>query len=104
MRPLIHNYGSAYTNILKYIDEDSTLAEKVAHSTILKAEIVHAVRDEMSAKLADVVFRRTELGPAGHPGDEALRTCASLMAQEKGWDESRTQRELVEVSEALPRF
>jgi glycerol-3-phosphate dehydrogenase len=49
-----------------------------------------------------VVFRRTDLGTAGHPGEPALRGCAALMAAELGWDASRVQRELAEVGKVFP--
>jgi glycerol-3-phosphate dehydrogenase len=58
---------------------------------------VHAVRAEMAVKLADCVFRRTELGTANHPGPQALETSAMLMANELGWKADRTALELAEV-------
>ena len=91
---LIHNYGSEYRGVLKYIDENPEWAHKLGNSTILKAEVVHAVREEMAEKIGDVVFRRTDLGTGGHPGEEALRACAGLMASELGWDESRVREEI----------
>jgi glycerol-3-phosphate dehydrogenase len=97
MRPLVHNYGAEYPKVLRYLDTDPTWAETLGDSTTLKAEVVHAVREEMAQKLSDVVFRRTELGTAGHPGEEALRTCAVLMAAEMGWSPQRVNQELAEV-------
>jgi glycerol-3-phosphate dehydrogenase len=104
VRPLIHNYGSDYLNVLKYIDEDPTWGDPLGNTKVIGAEIVHAVREEMAEKLADVVFRRTDLGTGGHPGYEALRACADLMASEKGWSEDRTQNELDEVIASFVRF
>ena len=54
--------------------------ETIGASDTLKAEVMHAVRAEMTVKLEDCVFRRTELGTAGDPGSEAFETCASLWA------------------------
>lgn len=102
MHALLHNHGSHYQEVLKYLDEDSTLAETVGAPTVIKAEVVHAVREEMAQKLADVVFRRTDLGTAGNPGDSALRTCAALMAVELKWDETRVRKELDEVRKVFP--
>jgi len=98
---LIHNYGSEYPGVLKYIDESPDLAHRLGHSTVLKAEVIHAVREEMAEKMADVVFRRTDLGTGGHPGEEALKACARLMASELGWDEDRVREE---VNEARSEF
>jgi glycerol-3-phosphate dehydrogenase len=68
-----------------------------APGAVVKAEILHGVREEMAHKLTDVIFRRTTLGVAGNPGDACLRICAAIMAQELGWDTTRTQREVEEV-------
>jgi glycerol-3-phosphate dehydrogenase len=71
-------------------------------SAVPKAEVVHAVREEMAQKLADVVFRRTDLGTGRHPGEAALMQCAKLTASELGWNESRLRQELAEVNGAYP--
>jgi glycerol-3-phosphate dehydrogenase len=104
VRPRIHNYGSEYLSVLKYIDEEPTWIEPLGNTKVIGAEVVHAVREEMAEKLADVVFRRTDLGTGGHPGYEALRTCADLMASEMGWIEDRAQDELDELMASFPRF
>jgi glycerol-3-phosphate dehydrogenase len=101
MPSLIHNYGSEYQEVLQYIDEDPIWAGTVGPSKTLKAEIVHAVREEMAQKLADVVFRRTELGTGGHPGGAALQSCADLMASELKWDRRHVEQELTEVEQIL---
>jgi glycerol-3-phosphate dehydrogenase len=102
MRPLLHNYGSKYGEVLKYIKEDRILAEKIGTSKILKAEVIHGVREEMAQKLVDIVFRRTDLGTACYPGDDAIKVCAELMASEMGWNDGRVQREIDEVRAAFP--
>ncbi|MGE5753912.1 MAG: FAD-dependent oxidoreductase [Deltaproteobacteria bacterium] len=94
---LVRNYGCEYPRVLQYIGENPELAQRVGNSTVLKAEVVHAVREEMAAALGDVVFRRTDLGTGGYPGEEALRACAGLMASELGWDGNRVRGEIEEV-------
>jgi len=94
---MFQNYGSEYTEVLKYIGGNPELAHRLGNSTVLKAEVVHAVREEMAEKLADVVFRRTDLGTGRHPGSEALQECARLMASELGWNKGRIQEEINEV-------
>ncbi|NIM98082.1 MAG: FAD-dependent oxidoreductase [candidate division Zixibacteria bacterium] len=103
MRALLQNYGSQYREVLKYAQEDPTWIEAFEGSTALKAEVLHAVREEMAQTLGDVVFRRTDLGPNGNVSEEALRACADLMAKELGWDERRSQKELQEVRTTLER-
>lgn len=100
VRSLLYNYGSAYPAVLKYMQTyangDRTLPE---HLAVLQAETRHAVHEEMAQKLADVVFRRTELGTAGHPGDVALAFCAKVMGAALGWNDNKIAQELYEVSQ-----
>lgn len=97
MPSLVHNHGSAYPEVLAYLQQDPALASTLGTSPVLKAEVLHAVRREMAHKLSDVVFRRTDLGSASYPGDIALRASADLMAAELGWNAARLQRELDQV-------
>ena len=104
MHGLLHNHGSEYREVLKYIDQDPKYAETLPGSTVTKAEVIHAVRDEMAHKLGDIVFRRTDLGTGGDPGEPALRECADLMASELEWNEERVQKEIKEVKTVFPHF
>lgn len=63
------------------------------------AAVMTAVRDEMALTLGDVVFRRTGLGTAGHPGREALEAAAALAGAELGWDGARRRAEIEAVEE-----
>lgn len=100
-KSLIKNYGSGYRNVTEMIETDSHFGERLEGTNVIKAEIINAARHEMAVKLADAVFRRTDLGTAGHPGDAALLSCATLMAGELGWDEERKMREYIEVNDAF---
>jgi len=99
---LAHNHGSAYGEVLQLVRETPAYAGTIGTSGTLAAEVIHAVRNEMAQKLADCVFRRTELGTAGHPGDDTLAGCAAVMAEELGWSAARTELELVEVRARFP--
>jgi glycerol-3-phosphate dehydrogenase len=101
---LSQNYGSAYSGVLKYVEEDKSLGEAFAGTHVLKAEVLHAVRGEMAVKLSDVVFRRTDLGTGGPPPDESLAACAAVMAKELKWDIARVGKELAEVQSGFPAF
>jgi len=102
-RGLAHNHGSRYREVLAVADEDPELATTINGSSILKADIVHAVREEMARHLLDVVSRRTDLGTAGDPGPESLGTCAALMARELDWDEAQVLHELEEARSFFSR-
>ena len=58
----------------------------------------------MVHKLSDIVFRRTDLGTGGHPGDEVIRECADILAQKKGWSPERKQMEIDVVNARFPDF
>lgn len=98
VRHLVYNYGSEYGEVLKYISQNSDWSQTVPNSSeVVKAEVIHGIREEMAQKLSDVIFRRTDLGSTGNPGDECLKTCAAIMAAELGWDKARLQEEFKEV-------
>ncbi|MBU1694312.1 MAG: glycerol-3-phosphate dehydrogenase/oxidase [Verrucomicrobia bacterium] len=92
---LARNYGTRMKSVLALAAADPSLAEPLPNSKeVLRAEVLHAVREEMAAHLPDVVFRRTDLGTLGHPGRAALDECARLMAAELGWAPARTAEEV----------
>jgi glycerol-3-phosphate dehydrogenase len=98
IKQLVCNYGSAYAEVLKYIETEKNAVEPIASgSEILKSEVLYNIRDEMAQKLVDVIRRRTELGSAGYPGDEVVRNSAALMAAELGWNPERIQQEIRDV-------
>jgi glycerol-3-phosphate dehydrogenase len=97
------NYGSAWPDVLRLVREDSSLGETLGQSPILRAEVVHGVREEMAQTLGDCVFRRTDIGTAGNPGQATLRQCAQLMARELSWSAVRQERELEETYARFPR-
>lgn len=102
IRALIHNHGTAYKRILRYAEEDPSLAETLNGSTVLKAEVLNAVHNEMAIKLSDIVFHRTDLATGGNPGEPALRTCAQMVTRELGWAAERMEKELREVKARFP--
>jgi len=101
LRALLQNYGTAWANVLGCAGEQAVLLETVGSSTVVKAEVVHAVREEMAMRLADVVFRRTDLATGGHPGQEAIRVCAETMGAELGWTAARRGNEIQTVQGLL---
>jgi glycerol-3-phosphate dehydrogenase len=105
VRRLVCNYGSSYRAVLQYMpDSGGRPIHAESESTkILKAEVRYAVREEMARRLSDVVFRRTELGTAGFPGDGPLEVCADLLSKELGWNENETQQEMGMVRRLFPR-
>jgi glycerol-3-phosphate dehydrogenase len=100
---LVASYGSRYRDVIAQVGGDARRLSPIAEDTdVTGAELTFAVRREMAAKLGDVVFRRTDLGSAGHPGEGALHAAAELVAKELGWDEARVASELAEVRRRFP--
>jgi len=100
---LAHDHGSAWPEVRRIAAEQPGWGEPIGRTTVLPAEVVLAARNEMACRLADVVFRRTGLGTAGHPGDDALERVAALAARELGWDAARRDAELDDVRARLAR-
>ena len=100
---LAHDHGSAYAEVLRIAAEEPGWGIPIETTTILPAEVVLAARSEMVCRLGDIVFRRTGLATAGHPGDRALEAAASLAARELGWDPARRSAELADVRARLAR-
>lgn len=101
MRGLVHNYGTEYGAVLTHVEEDASLGQTIGDTKTLRAQVVHAVREEMAMKLEDVLFRRTDLCSGGSPGKEALKICADVMAKETGVTEAQIQ---AEVEKAMRQF
>jgi len=99
---LAHNYGTTYVEVLRIVRQVPGWGEPIDATGILRAEVIHAVRHEMAFRLSDCVFRRTDLGTAGNPGEQALRTAAELAAGELGWTPAQTEAELREVRARFP--
>lgn len=92
---LLKNYGTMYKAVLQ-ADADG-LDPLSANTEVIAAEVRHGIRHEMALTLSDVVMRRTQLGTAGYPGDEALNRCAEVAAEELGWSAERRNEEIKTV-------
>jgi glycerol-3-phosphate dehydrogenase len=99
---LIYNYGSVYPALVNLIRRSPDLGQPLSYQcAVTPAEVLYAVRNEMAQTLTDIVFRRTEMGSAGHPGDAALRAAAAIVADECSWDQARIDYEINEVAAAF---
>jgi glycerol-3-phosphate dehydrogenase len=90
----IAHRGSAYGEVLAHLTSADDPQDELS---ILGAEVRHAIRTEMAQTLADIVFRRTELGTAGHPGARLLGAAARAAGAELGWSRERETAELREI-------
>lgn len=101
-RALAHNHGAAYGDVIELARAVPAWGKPLGRSTVIGAEVVHAIRHEMAQSLADCVFRRTDLGTGGHPGDDALDACADLAAAELGWSAEQRATQVAAVRARFP--
>jgi glycerol-3-phosphate dehydrogenase len=101
---LAQNYGSSAWAVLKFAERQSALKRCLPHSNVSHAEVVYAVREEMAQRMADVVFRRTDLGTDRHPSTAALNEVQELLRSECSWSEQRAVEERAAVERHLQRY
>ena len=94
-------YGTEAPAVLRCAHAEDALARLSPDSPVIEGEAIYAVREAAAQRLEDVVFRRTSLASAGHPGDDALVKVADRMARELGWTADRRAEELARL---LPYF
>ncbi len=99
IKRLVYNYGSAYQDVLKYIDPALTDRDELTDHSVLSAEVRYSLDNTMAQTLSDVIFRRTELGAAGYPGDKILQLCAQTMGDALGWSLQQCQIEIEQVQQ-----
>ncbi len=96
LRPLLYNYGSVYADVLRFFRREEGLSDAKA---LLKAQIQYGIQYEMAQKLSDIIFRRTEIGVDGYPGQETLAFCAQVMGEQLAWTTARIQQEIAETTQ-----
>ncbi|RMH05962.1 MAG: glycerol-3-phosphate dehydrogenase/oxidase [Nitrospirae bacterium] len=104
LQAMIHCVGTKYRDLVRLAAAYKDWAQPIGATEVYKAQVIYAVREEMAQKLSDVVFRRTDLATATHPGLNVLRICADLMGNELGWDYRRREEEIEEVRDRISVF
>jgi glycerol-3-phosphate dehydrogenase len=94
MRHLASWYGTEGALVVSASAEGDGLERLSPATPVLCGEVLYAARHTSAVRLADIVFRRTPLASAGHPGDAALSRAAALAAAALGWAPERTAEEL----------
>ena len=95
---LFERYGSRATLIAKHCAEagDVPLSGVAGYS---HSEIGFIFQNEVTGRLADVVFRRTDIALSGRLTSDVAREVAMIGAQALGWDEKRVADEMSDVSD-----
>lgn len=94
------HYGPGWRQIFALLVRDGLAAKGpwlLDDPPLLRAELRYFIEQEMAVTLADVVFRRTNIGAAECPSSEVLEVLAEEMAQLLGWDDLERDRQLAAV-------
>ena len=94
---LISIYGSKVKDVLKLIDSEPKLKDKVCkHNPDIKAQIIFSMRNELPRTLADIYLRRTGIGTSACRGLDCAREGAKVMGKFLGWQRKRIKQELAD--------
>jgi len=86
--------------ITPLLHQDCQNGERIKpHEPTIRAEVRHAVREEMALHLSDVILRRTDLGTVGQPGLAILSAAARIMAKELKWTKTDMASEISAVED-----
>jgi len=93
---LLRNYGTDYLKILALgLSRRELLEPLSSDSLVLRAEVIHAMEDEMAMTLEDFMERRTDLTHFDRDrGMSVVQEVARLMGDHLGWDEAETKRQV----------
>jgi glycerol-3-phosphate dehydrogenase len=107
---LVYNYGSACSEILQQVELIGPSHTPAGHTTnpseldrnLLAAEVKYNLKNTLPQTLSDIIFRRTELGASGYPGDDAIQLCAQITGEALGWSLEKQQAEIAQVKQRFP--
>ena len=94
------HYGPGWRQVFAILVRDgleSTGPWLLNDPPLLRAELRYFIEQEMAVTLADVVFRRTNIGAAECPNSQVLALLAEEMAGLLGWDDQEKQRQMAAV-------
>ncbi|GAA2918870.1 glycerol-3-phosphate dehydrogenase [Microbacterium keratanolyticum] len=96
---LLARYGTRAAEVWRIVSEDTD--EPLAGGVVSTRELAWMVDNEMVTRLADVVFRRTNLAFTGHADASALTELADALAPLLGWDSVRRDHEIEDTLRLL---
>ena len=94
---LYQHYGRGAIEIMKLIEDEPKLSEKIIDANdFIKAEIIYALRYELTTHLIDIFCRRTEMSLFidHRKVSEVSEVVGDLMANEFSWSEEIKKKEI----------
>lgn len=103
---LTGKFGTAAWNVLELTRKNAHLSRPIVPGGApIQAEVVYSVREELAAKIEDVIARRT--GIQFYSWREAIQAApvvGSLMAQELGWSDSEAKSAIAAYVDKINRL
>ncbi len=80
VQSLMDVYGSRYKDVLKLVEKDPSLKEKVCENPlVIKAQLVYSVETEMARTVEDITDRRLSLIFRGPVSDKTLAAISAIL-------------------------
>jgi glycerol-3-phosphate dehydrogenase len=98
VKHLIMTYGTRQAHVLNLLGENRAWGERL-HPSLphLKAEVVHAVRQESAVRLSDFLRRRTKIALGPYRTDKRLlENVIALMAPDLKWSQDAAEQQKTE--------
>ena len=93
---LVETYGSESEKVLKHMESD--------RDSVLRAEILFSIKEEMAVSLSDVFLRRTGLGDSEEPKSHQINLAADILAYELSWSDTKKELEKEKLLKHYPQF
>ena len=88
-------YGGRAVQLIYLCDKEPQICDCIDEQrTVLAAEVVYSIREEMATTLCDIVHRRLMLGLDADQGRPHYEAIAKIAASERDWDAQREADEL----------
>lgn len=96
LRALVRTYGTRASEVVQLVVDDPSLGELLEpNNLVIRAQVVWACTHELATTVADVLWRRLQLGLRLCDGGVSLcEQVAADMAAVLGWDLERCEREV----------
>lgn len=99
---IVHTYGTSHTKVLKFIDTDKNLTERIGENRPhILAEIHYAIDQEICFTLSDFMLRRTQLQLIDNQGLDCIEKIANEMAPLLGWNEGEKKKQIEDYKKNL---
>ncbi|MDH3612271.1 MAG: glycerol-3-phosphate dehydrogenase [Gammaproteobacteria bacterium] len=95
---LLSIYGGRAIDLIEFASAEPLLQKTIdAEQSVLAAEIVFAIREEMARTLIDIVHRRLMLGLNADQGRPLYEMLAVIAADEFGWSDSERHSQIMSL-------